>query len=247
MNVLELAAITLGGRSLYGCATDLPAISRAVRAIPTTLAPVVGFGNQTRYAESRNMQSCATPQTGKFSRAPKFKRRLFGGVSASLLHAIAAGSNINLHEQVSICIALPFMRISAWRQFCYRDGAGGQVIQTRYGRSGCRRSGTTGNRGLLVYSQNGRYLGQENVRTGKLASKVQEEDLKTRIYIDTAILTHKDSLQTADGSTVEMIATRVFVKQHGSWKLASCKIRHFRPAEKWRAGPILLAGAREST
>ena len=61
----------------------------------------------------------------------------------------------------------------------------------------------------------------ENLKTGKLASKVQEEDLKTRIYGDTAILTHKDSLQTADGSTIEMIATRVFVKQRDSWKLAS--------------------------
>ena len=33
--------------------------------------------------------------------------------------------------------------------------------------------------------------------------------------------THKDSLKTSDGSTVEMIAARVFVRQRGSWKLAS--------------------------
>ena len=61
----------------------------------------------------------------------------------------------------------------------------------------------------------------ENIKTGKLASKVQEEDFKTRIYSDTAVFTHKDSLKTENGLTVEMIATRVFVKQGGSWKLAS--------------------------
>jgi ketosteroid isomerase-like protein len=61
----------------------------------------------------------------------------------------------------------------------------------------------------------------DNIQAGKLASNIQEEDLKTRIYNDTAILTHKDSLKTSDGSMVEMIATRVFVKQRGSWKLAS--------------------------
>ena len=59
----------------------------------------------------------------------------------------------------------------------------------------------------------------ENVKGWKL--DVQEKDLKTRIYGDTAILTHMDSLKTADGAMLEMIATRVFVKQRGSWKLAS--------------------------
>jgi hypothetical protein len=41
---------------------------------------------------------------------------------------------------------------------------------------------------------------------------------KTRIYGDTAILTHMDSLKTRDGAMVEMIATRVFVKQRGFWR-----------------------------
>jgi hypothetical protein len=50
---------------------------------------------------------------------------------------------------------------------------------------------------------------------------VQEKDLKNRIYGDTAILTHMDFIKTAEGAMVEMIATRVFVKQRGSWKLAS--------------------------
>ena len=50
---------------------------------------------------------------------------------------------------------------------------------------------------------------------------VEEKDLKTRIYGDTAILTHIDFIKTAEGAMVEMIATRVFVKQRGSWKLAS--------------------------
>ena len=59
----------------------------------------------------------------------------------------------------------------------------------------------------------------ENVKGRKL--DVQEKDLKTRIYGDTAILTHMDSLKTRDGAMVEMIATRVFVKQRGYWKLAS--------------------------
>ena len=61
----------------------------------------------------------------------------------------------------------------------------------------------------------------ENIKAGKLVSDVQEKDLKTRIYGDTAIVTHMDSLKTRDGAMVEMIATRVFVKQRGSWKLAS--------------------------
>ena len=61
----------------------------------------------------------------------------------------------------------------------------------------------------------------ENVRAGALASNVQQEDLKARIYGDSAILTSKDSFKTSNGSTVEMIATRVFVKQSGAWKLAS--------------------------
>jgi ketosteroid isomerase-like protein len=51
----------------------------------------------------------------------------------------------------------------------------------------------------------------ENRKAGKLASKIQEEDLKSRLYRDTAILTHHDSLKLSDGSTVEMIATRVFI------------------------------------
>ena len=59
----------------------------------------------------------------------------------------------------------------------------------------------------------------ENARGRKL--DVQEKDLKTRIYGDTAILTHMDSLKTADGAMVEMIATRVFVRQDKLWKLAS--------------------------
>jgi len=59
----------------------------------------------------------------------------------------------------------------------------------------------------------------ENVRGRKL--DVREKDLKTRIYGDTAILTHMDSLKTADGAMVEMVATRVYVKQRGFWKLAS--------------------------
>lgn len=61
----------------------------------------------------------------------------------------------------------------------------------------------------------------ENIKSGKLSAKVEEDDLKTRLYGDTAILTHKDSLKTSDGKYIEMIATRVFVKQRGSWKLAS--------------------------
>lgn len=61
----------------------------------------------------------------------------------------------------------------------------------------------------------------ENIRAGKLVSEVQEKDLKTRMYGDTAILTHMDSLKSRDGAMVEMIATRVFVKQRGFWKLAS--------------------------
>jgi len=59
----------------------------------------------------------------------------------------------------------------------------------------------------------------ENAKARKL--DVQEKELKTRIYGDTAILTHMDSLKTADGTMVVMIATRVFVKQRGDWKLAS--------------------------
>lgn len=59
----------------------------------------------------------------------------------------------------------------------------------------------------------------ENVKARKL--DVQEKDLKTRIYGDTAILMHMDSLKTTDGAMAEMIATRVFVKQRGFWKLAS--------------------------
>jgi ketosteroid isomerase-like protein len=61
----------------------------------------------------------------------------------------------------------------------------------------------------------------ENVKAAKLVSDVKEKDLKTRIYGDTAILTHMDSLKTADGAMVEMVATRVYVKQRGFWKLAS--------------------------
>ena len=61
----------------------------------------------------------------------------------------------------------------------------------------------------------------ENVKAAKLVSDVKEKDLKTRIYGDTAILTHMDSLKTPNGAMVEMIATRVFVKQRGFWKLAS--------------------------
>lgn len=61
----------------------------------------------------------------------------------------------------------------------------------------------------------------ENIKAGKLIAKVEEEDLKTRIYAETVIFTHKDSLKAADGSLVEMIATRVFIKQQGFWKLAS--------------------------
>jgi ketosteroid isomerase-like protein len=59
----------------------------------------------------------------------------------------------------------------------------------------------------------------ENAKARKL--DIQEKELKTRIYGDTAILTHMDSLKTADGTMVVMIATRVFVKQRGDWKLAS--------------------------
>jgi ketosteroid isomerase-like protein len=59
----------------------------------------------------------------------------------------------------------------------------------------------------------------ESVKSRKL--DVQEKDLKTRIYGDTAILTHMDSLKNPDGAMVEMIATRVFVKQRGLWKLVS--------------------------
>jgi len=59
----------------------------------------------------------------------------------------------------------------------------------------------------------------ESIKGRKL--DVQEKDLKTRIYADTAILTHMDSLKTPDGAMVEMIATRVLVKQRGFWKLAS--------------------------
>jgi ketosteroid isomerase-like protein len=61
----------------------------------------------------------------------------------------------------------------------------------------------------------------EIITARKLVADVQEKDLKTRIYGDTAIFTHMDSLKTTDGAMVEMIATRVFVKQRGSWKLAS--------------------------
>jgi ketosteroid isomerase-like protein len=61
----------------------------------------------------------------------------------------------------------------------------------------------------------------ENVKAAKLVSDVKEKDLKTRIYGDTAILMHMDSLKTPNGVMVEMIATRVFVKQGGFWRLAS--------------------------
>ena len=61
----------------------------------------------------------------------------------------------------------------------------------------------------------------ENIKARKLVSDVREKDLKTRIYGDTAIFTHMDSLKTTDGAIVEMIATRVFVKQRGAWKLVS--------------------------
>ena len=61
----------------------------------------------------------------------------------------------------------------------------------------------------------------ENIKAGKLVSDVQEKDIKTRLYGGTAILTHMDSLKTPDGALVEMIATRVFVRQDGHWKLAS--------------------------
>jgi ketosteroid isomerase-like protein len=61
----------------------------------------------------------------------------------------------------------------------------------------------------------------ENVKAWKLVLDLQEKDLKTRIYGDTAIFTHMDSLKTPNGAIVEMIATRVFVKQRGIWKLAS--------------------------
>jgi ketosteroid isomerase-like protein len=61
----------------------------------------------------------------------------------------------------------------------------------------------------------------EIIRARKLVADVQEKDLKIRIYGDTAIFTHMDSLKAPDGTMVEMIATRVFVKQRGSWKLAS--------------------------
>jgi ketosteroid isomerase-like protein len=61
----------------------------------------------------------------------------------------------------------------------------------------------------------------EIITARKLAADVQEKDLKTRIYGDAAIFTHMDSFRTPDGAMVEMIAIRVFVKQRGSWKLAS--------------------------
>jgi ketosteroid isomerase-like protein len=61
----------------------------------------------------------------------------------------------------------------------------------------------------------------ESIKAGKLVSDVQEKHLRTRIYGDTAILTHMDSLRTRDAAMVEMIATRAFVKQRGFWKLAS--------------------------
>ena len=61
----------------------------------------------------------------------------------------------------------------------------------------------------------------EVVQARKLVADVQEKDLKARIYGDTVIFTHMDFLKTPDGGIVEMIATRVFVKQRGSWKLAS--------------------------
>jgi len=46
----------------------------------------------------------------------------------------------------------------------------------------------------------------ESIKAGKLVSNVQEKDLKTRLYGDTAILTHMDSLKTPDGAVIEMIA-----------------------------------------
>ena len=61
----------------------------------------------------------------------------------------------------------------------------------------------------------------ENIKAGTLVSDVQEKELKTRIYGDTAILTYMDSIRTRDGAMVEMIATRVFVKQRGFWKVVS--------------------------
>ena len=61
----------------------------------------------------------------------------------------------------------------------------------------------------------------ENIKAGNLGADVKEEELKTRVYGGTVIFTHKDTLKTGDGATVEMIATRVFIKQRGSWKLAS--------------------------
>jgi ketosteroid isomerase-like protein len=61
----------------------------------------------------------------------------------------------------------------------------------------------------------------ESIKARKLVADVQEKDIKTRIYEDSVIFTHMDSLKTADGAMVQMIATRVFVKQGGSWKLAS--------------------------
>lgn len=60
----------------------------------------------------------------------------------------------------------------------------------------------------------------DNIKAGNSTRKVKEQDLKTRIYASTAIFTHGDSLKAGDGSTVKMIATRVFIKQNGLWKLA---------------------------
>ena len=59
----------------------------------------------------------------------------------------------------------------------------------------------------------------ENFKGRKV--EVEEKDLHTRVYGDTTIFTHKDSLKSAEGAVVEMVATRVFVRQRGFWKLAS--------------------------
>jgi len=87
----------------------------------------------------------------------------------------------------------------------YRSGARRQSLQT------LRRTGELWDKKVFL----------ENTKAGKLLSDVQEKDLKTRIYRDSAIMTHMDSLKTREGAMVEMIATRVFVKQRGFWKLAS--------------------------
>jgi hypothetical protein len=61
----------------------------------------------------------------------------------------------------------------------------------------------------------------KDIKAPKLASDVQEKDLKIPSSDDTVMFTHMEFLKTPDGALVEMIATRVFVKQRGSWKLAS--------------------------